>query len=786
MKVMKGGNMKNVIKKLAGLLMVLSVALFAGCSDSSDRANEAPQTAKTYTVSGKISIGNAVPANVAKSLASASEGASSNARTATTDFDMNKITCGTTIWEVKATNASGEIYGEVDSVEMLYSINLPTGTWDLELSLLGEFDTNTFEALLYYEEKELEVPGDSGTGPDIFLSPKNFSTNINGALDLTITDDTEEHKIKSVICSLEYLTREDSADFPMDENFKKKLATVIASLKEPKKFSSGEVKEVKIECNDIPAGCYEATFTFKDENDNTLYECKEIITVFSGWTTDTWLGEGAHLKKNTEGKIEFRIEDIFEVENVPDTQMALFNVHTERDEYENLTFSGYKYYFSADGDDIDENTEENIKASNNSINSFVFDNNGYFYTLHTTSSGGDTSYYINTNNDKVADRQVEIPASYNPSRLAYDSKTDIIYLVSINEAAMYLYQLPKLASEGTLSELKQVYFSGYYEQGVDEFSSCHYKMCIVHDDVVYSIVRGDYDSKGVRPALVISKVSENDTNKPAASGVQILSTDMKNANDKYGDITDLLYQDGAVYMLYRDVSDTSSRGALIRYDVKFGGIKVLGFTNNKLEKEDFTTLKIGVYDGVYSVLSRDTNEPIVFPGSHSWQYTYNETETDATLKDYIIPLITTAPLSATPDLTVKGFFGPVKFIAIKPKKLIIADDGIAFYTDNDLLKYKNVNRIVTVDLESFSIIDTPLPLVNVHFNGDDSDVKSVLLADSGTTSPQDTAVRAGINAMLPDPGSDGNGITLYYKNSNGENVNNLSSVTFGIPCGDSE
>ena len=191
--------MKNLIKKLAGLLMVLSVALFAGCSDSSDRANEAPQTAKTYTVSGKISIGNAVPADLAKSLANSFAGAGTNARTATTDFDMNKITCGSPKWEVKATNTSGEIYGKVDSEEMLYSINLPTGTWDLELSLLGETDTNTFEALLYYEEKELVVPGDSGAGPDIFLSPKNFSTNINGALDLTITDDTKDRKINSCL-----------------------------------------------------------------------------------------------------------------------------------------------------------------------------------------------------------------------------------------------------------------------------------------------------------------------------------------------------------------------------------------------------------------------------------------------------------------------------------------------------------------------------------------------------------------------------------------------------------
>ena len=54
--------------------------------------------------------------------------------------------------------------------------------------------------------------------------------------------------------------------------------------------------------------------------------------------------------------------------------------------------------------------------------------------------------------------------------------------------------------------------------------------------------------------------------------------------------------------------------------------------------------------------------------------------------------------------TIISPFGPEKIIAIKPKKLVIADDGRAFYTDNlGTYKYKNVNRIVTVDLESFSI-----------------------------------------------------------------------------------
>lgn len=48
-------------------------------------------------------------------------------------------------------------------------------------------------------------------------------------------------------------------------------------------------------------------------------------------------------------------------------------------------------------------------------------------------------------------------------------------------------------------------------------------------------------------------------------------------------------------------------------------------------------------------------------------------------------------------------FGPTKFIAIKPKKLVFADEGIFVYNDTDdpnNPKYKNINRVVEIDLEN--------------------------------------------------------------------------------------
>lgn len=764
--------MKNVMKRLAGLLMVLSVALFAGCSDSSDRANEAPQTAKTYTVSGKISIGSAVPAGLAKSLANSFTAANSSARTATTDFDMNKITCGSTKWEVKATNASGEIYGKVDSEEMLYSINLPTGTWDLELSLLGETNTNTFEALLYYEQKELEVTGDSGAGPDIFLSPKNFSTNINGALDLTITDGTTGSKIKSVICSLEYLTRKDSADFPMDENFKQKLTTVIASLKKPE-VSSGKVK---IECNEIPAGCYEATFTFKDAKDNTLYECKEIITVFSGWTTDTWLGEGAHLKKNTEGKIEFRIEDIFEVENVPDTNLIVFNCKQPEGggaaEYEYYPIENAKSEIS-DGKKI--TPKSNSSAIGSPIPNFAFDaaGNMYFASYETEPEATAPAWKIICRKTDGTSSSIPLPSSISDSKLylTIDTKTNVLYAMYGFQATFTIYKFPSLISDGNTDGFSTIFSIDF--GAIDEPCYHDNDLIVINDEVLYgwneykkALYKVDLKTAG--SSLVAEKIPF-----PPSDYLGL-----KN----YYTVTDILYQDEAVYLLVRDKLEYNSpftRGALIRYDMKFGGVKVLGLTDNKVAEGDFANVKLGVYYNNSPVLTPKENPdddtesiPIVLDCNDSWEYSGS----DKYLFEFMASFATPVSLSAEPDLTVKEFFGPVKFIAIKPKSLVIADDGIAFYTDNDLLKYKNVNRIVTVDLESFSIIEASL--VNVFFNGDDSDIKNAIPGVS-TTEAQ-AAWNKGKNKMLPAEGSTD---TYSYINSNDEAVT-LSDVIFGIPCGE--
>ena len=55
-------------------------------------------------------------------------------------------------------------------------------------------------------------------------------------------------------------------------------------------------------------------------------------------------------------------------------------------------------------------------------------------------------------------------------------------------------------------------------------------------------------------------------------------------------------------------------------------------------------------------------------------------------------------------LSETRLFGPAKIAALKPKHLVFLDEGYCFYIDtDDIVRYKKVRRVVTVDLENFSI-----------------------------------------------------------------------------------
>lgn len=71
---------------------------------------------------------------------------------------------------------------------------------------------------------------------------------------------------------------------------------------------------------------------------------------------------------------------------------------------------------------------------------------------------------------------------------------------------------------------------------------------------------------------------------------------------------------------------------------------------------------------------------------------------------------------ADTQLSSKYFYGPRKFLAIKPKKLIFADDGFMFYRNNDDTSGKNVDQLIEFDIANAMFDSYNLDQSSIDFN----------------------------------------------------------------------
>ena len=70
---------------------------------------------------------------------------------------------------------------------------------------------------------------------------------------------------------------------------------------------------------------------------------------------------------------------------------------------------------------------------------------------------------------------------------------------------------------------------------------------------------------------------------------------------------------------------------------------------------------------------------------------------------------------ADTQLSSEYFYSPRKFLAIKPKKLIFADDGFMFYGNSDKTNVKDVNQVIEFDLK-YAIFDSYNLDQSIDFN----------------------------------------------------------------------
>ena len=674
---------KAITQAIAALVLSLVFSACSGVGLKAPSSSETNQSDIKYAVTGTIILNGAYPSINNASVQNAS-------RTASTSL---KLTSGTTLavtdFNFSVTNVATEkpeeqalVIAKIDETtsKITYAaVFKESGKYKISCGLWN----NTY----FGESDVIEVKQTTTLAPAITLLPANCNpatqTTIRlGSVDLTIED--QSGKLSSVVYKGLGSDQEGTAA-----------------------FANGSAH---LQLSNVSPNNYEVTFNFNDLSGNTLYSHKEVVVVLPGFVTDTWFPAGSFA-------ITDEMIDGYGTDVVPSTPMALYNYSYSPSDNKN-----YKIYFSDNAiTSLPENADLGVRLSSgsNSDPKFCYDNSGELYMYSCFSENG-TQSLIATTEHPDGYNFTNLIQTENVNSISYDRATDNLYIFTYSGDYGYLYscEKSKLAYMDNSAKKYCILTSDITDSELKE-RLIYCKTFTVYNNILfipYFKVIEAPDRKSASLILGKSDLSECEYNSDTGYYTVTITADNLTTYDLFSDlytgssapkITDILYQDSNLYLLISDVyinnswstdSGFRSRGAVIRINFFMNRIDVLGWTN---EPMDVSTAGVYMqkdysYDSFYYA-DAEGKELFVFDGAKPLTIFPEAPLFSSKFPTLYVP-------DGGENLSGIAFYGPKKFIAIKPKKLVIADDGIAFYTDDDnALSYRNVNRVVIVDLESFAI-----------------------------------------------------------------------------------
>lgn len=715
------------------LYTILSLAVFTAALLSCKNITTFGTTRKsTANVSGKVELNGAVPKEIL------GYEAASSLRTATTSFERRNSSLE---WEVRAIpcDENGQIldstrwiYGNLDE-NMNFSYQLTEGEWDLEIQIWSYYDDMPgHSATILSSRKKVTVDEwlNDINNIDITITPC-YDTHICGKLNLSFTDDAKEMDFSTV-------TLKDWEDVTYSRGDDYKIQNPAYMTKEdvsspvPSLTAAFTGKTATVTCDKVISGAYKVHIIFANDDGTNVFETYELINIFAGLVTDTWQGKSSYFTADPEtGNKIFTVNDgtiNMEPSTTPDTDILL---------YEKNSTDTYSFYLS-DGNEYEkENLTENTDLSANT-DMFCFDGEGNVYTLTLEESGdnesGTIKYTLHSNKDNWENSILFNKTNGKPDgryrQITIDRETGDLYAIFTPGAGGNRFDLhifPGLANKSKWDSTDQMLTLKV------SFKDSWYNtpMIAVNGGVIYALVIRYQENGSIYKysecnlasftlpnfdAGVTTKSYEIDTQK-------LITMNFSNQLGLYDSevnesvkITDMLYQDENLYFLIsyeqpkmQNNTSICFKGGVIQMSA-FGGrvtiiddwtdnINVLSEEKITVEEEELEVCSCYVYQ-------RHALENILYAATE---------ESEGTLKG-INPLFTKIIFGAnaiglSPEdapkkevLINKSLVSPQKFIAIKPKKLVIADDGFAFYTNKDgAFGYKNRNAVVTVDLENFAV-----------------------------------------------------------------------------------
>ena len=711
----------NKINKIfiAGFAFLFTLIL-AGCAGDVDQPLMYSPDNGTYIVNGCISFGE--------------NSAALSQRTATSSFSVDGLS-----WEIRVY----KIDEKTDSEAYKTFTADSDGKFSVTLDGKGKYD---FMALLMKDEvvcasghAELTILGPVLDQLKITIKPVEAG---EGKINLEVSlDSAAAEKVNNVKVYFMGTVSPETSDDMIKMEFLNKLMSGIYNKTFP--VSGGKARIVY---DNFFSGSYLAKLSFDDAAGNTLYSCEQVINVYPGFTTDTWYGSSSPVSGD-QLTVSNSMINGYGAEIVPNFDKLLLWKHAEWNKGNNM--NGDFYYL------IDENSAGSFIAptapSSSEDPAFSdFLRSAVFYTKFMAGdSGSDFTFFDAEGNTYlllftsqiyssgidstkedwkfVSDSDLAL-TEYEVIDFTIDLKNNVAYSLKGGDFDVICRYPNMISSNGANTEKEEITLGRGNINSFVVYDGKAYALCKENDYIIR--VFDTYDEEPIKPMIKEYSVNLNEFFYDA------LGTTM---------ITDMLYQDGRLYLLYKEAfswpssaTTIGNRGAVIEVNLFDGSVRNTGLTTSALSNTEYKL------QGYYNDSLMYTDEACKTPYIPS-----DEILTNSNVQ---------CPEICFPNEGEKSFYGPTRFIAVKPKKLVIADEGLAFYTDNELLRYKNVNRVVYVDLENFAV------------------EKIVTLDSSVGLSENETSVLISESSVFDEE------VSYYTKNGSG-----LTSCFYvGITCGDNE
>lgn len=307
---------------------------------------------------------------------------------------------------------------------------------------------------------------------------------------------------------------------------------------------------------------------------------------------------------------------------------------------------------------------EAISISDSSKRGFCFDDR---LNLYVASDSGVKRYDRQSAGTYTANSFLTILSDQTVTGVAFDMATNILWVLTYSGSTYTLKGYDNPAGYAVDATTSVAYdYSGTYSGSGAEISSF-----AVHNGTVYLAMRelteqvyNIYTAAcPVSNELAEISLSKGIGDLAAAAGISEISDNAV--------ISDMSVVDGALYVLFREVSpyneNLSTNFSNSTDNYSRGGVIKLNITGNV--SVDTTNVSVDKTFGTGGILG--------------WT-----TESAGTVSEGAYNCYWPAPGSTD------RFYGPSRFIAVAPKKLVIADDG-GYYEDSGVIQK---NRVVTVDL----------------------------------------------------------------------------------------